>query len=104
MGSAYFNLNRPALAIAALTKAYSLRDRVSERERLYVETHYFSLVTGQREKAIEVYERWRLTYPRDIDPYFGSAAGYAALGQHELSFERESEALHLEPANGFIYA
>jgi hypothetical protein len=104
MGSAYFNLNRPTLAIAALSKAYSLRDRVSERERLYVESHYFDLVTGQRGKSIEVYERWRLTYPRDIEPCFGSAAAYASLGQHELSFERESEAFQLDPANGFTYA
>lgn len=37
-------------------KAYDLRDRVSEREKFYIESHYQSLVTGDLEKARQTYE------------------------------------------------
>ena len=44
---------------------YGLRNRVSERERLYIEARYTDIVTGDLQKQIETYSRWKRTYPRD---------------------------------------
>ena len=40
IGVAYYNLNEPTLARDYVHKAYELRDKVSEKERLYIEAHY----------------------------------------------------------------
>jgi tetratricopeptide (TPR) repeat protein len=49
----YFNLNQADLAAENATKAYELRDRVSERERYRIVTTYYITVTGELEKAIK---------------------------------------------------
>ena len=53
------------LAQDAATKAYALRDRVSEREKLYIDTHYYEFGRNNLEKTIEAYKLWRAEYPGD---------------------------------------
>ncbi len=64
LGTSYFNLNQGDLAAENATKAYELRDRVSEIERYRIATSYYHTVTGELEKAIEEYELWSKSYPR----------------------------------------
>ena len=47
----------------SLTRAYELRDRASAREKILFESHYYHLVTGELEKANQVYEVFARTYP-----------------------------------------
>ena len=49
-------------------KAYELRERVSEREKFYIASHYENFVTGNLEAARKTYELWAQTYPRDDIP------------------------------------
>ena len=72
-----------------------MRQRVSEREKLYIESHYYDMVTGEADKAIEVYELWKKTYPRDVSPYSNLAAIYSDLGQHEQAVQENLEALRI---------
>ena len=53
------------MAQDAATKAYGLRDRVSEREKLYIDTHYYEFGRENLEKTIETYKLWRAEYPGD---------------------------------------
>lgn len=46
MATFYDNLGEDRLATGNATKAYELRETVSEPERLYIEAHYYDLVTG----------------------------------------------------------
>jgi serine/threonine protein kinase/tetratricopeptide (TPR) repeat protein len=46
------------------TKAWLLRNRVSDRERFYIDFVYDRQVTGNLEKAYKTLELWRQTYPR----------------------------------------
>ena len=69
LGSAYANLNQASLAIENYKKAYELRDRVSERERFYIEAVYHQTVTGDMEKAVQTYAQWMQTYPDDDIPH-----------------------------------
>jgi eukaryotic-like serine/threonine-protein kinase len=97
MGAAYATLNEPTRASAAIEKAYELRDRVSERERFYIDAHHFDLVTGQDDKAIQTYELWSQTYPEDVAPYVNSGVAYNQLGQHQKEVDEQLRALTLDP-------
>ncbi len=83
-------------------KAYELRERVSEREKFYIESHYHDNVTGDLEKARAVYEFWTQVYPRDSWPHGNLAGIYSRLGQHDRALEQLRERHRLE-ANGLSY-
>jgi Flp pilus assembly protein TadD len=103
IGTVYSNLGAAAQAAEFTRKAYDLRQKVSERERLYIESHFFMSVTGEVEKAVQVYELWQQTYPRDAAPYVNLAGIYGALGQHDKSLAEAREALRLDPSRAVAY-
>ena len=75
------------LAADASRKAYELRDRVSERERLYIAAGYYDNVTGEVEKYLETLELWKRTYPNQASPPNNLALKYVELGQFERAAE-----------------
>jgi DNA-binding winged helix-turn-helix (wHTH) protein/tetratricopeptide (TPR) repeat protein len=99
---AYARLGRvddPTLTAENTRKAYELRNKLSERERLYIEAHYYDSVRGDLDKAAEVYEVWQRTYPRDVEPYQNLANIYSEFGNFEKALEVAREALRLEADN-----
>jgi eukaryotic-like serine/threonine-protein kinase len=56
------------LSAESTTKAWQLRDRVSDRERFFIEFTYYRQVTGNLEKAYQTLELWLQTYPRGEEP------------------------------------
>ena len=104
MGTVYSNLGEAAMAAESGKKAYDLRERVTERERLYIDSHYYDFVLGDSEKAAQVYEQWKQTYPRDQIPYINLSSIESNLGQYEKAVEGNQEALRLEPDNVINYA
>jgi DNA-binding winged helix-turn-helix (wHTH) protein len=68
LATLYMNLHEPSLSTESMKRAYDLRGRVSEFERFYIESHYYHFVTGELEKANQVYEVWAQTYPRRSVP------------------------------------
>ncbi len=97
LASVYVNTGEYGLAGEAAQQAYDLRDRVSERERLYISMSYYSNVTGEVEKYIETLELWKRTYPRDVVPRNNLALQYNNIGQYEKGVEEASEAIRLNP-------
>ena len=81
LGTAYWGLGEPSLAAENTKKAYELRDRVSEKEKFYISSHYEENVTGNLEKAVPLYELWAQTYPRDVVPAGPLSWDDAALGR-----------------------
>lgn len=104
LGNEYSNLNQASRAIAPIQKAYELRSRVSERERFYIESHYYSYVTGELEKATQVCELWQHTYPRDVVPHVSLGNFYSMMGQPEKGLEECREGLRLRPNSVVGYA
>jgi tRNA A-37 threonylcarbamoyl transferase component Bud32/tetratricopeptide (TPR) repeat protein len=76
-------------------KAYELRERVSEREKFYIESHYYANVTGDLEKARHVSELWAQVYPRDALARRFLGAINADLGQYDKGLADAREALRL---------
>ncbi len=103
LGIGYWNQGETGLASENTKQAYALRDRVSERERFYIDGHYFDVVTGELEKTVQVYELWQQTYPRDVVPYTNLTVAYKDLGQPEkaLSVAREQLRLESNSSNGY---
>src|SRR6266571_4013585 len=92
----YENLGQPSLGLEYATKAYALRDRVSEREKLRLTADYFR-ATGEVEKEAQTYELWIANYPRDSVPHNNLGANYAFMGQYEKGLAEAQETLRLEP-------
>jgi eukaryotic-like serine/threonine-protein kinase len=98
LGTAYNNISEPSLAAQYGQKAYELRDRASEREKLYIDTHYYNFATGDLEKARQAYEMWARSYPRDEIPLTNLGSIDAILGNFERGLTRAQEAFRLNPS------
>jgi len=97
---AQFNLGEYDASAKNFAKAYELRDRVSERERFYIEAGYHSFVTGDLLKADQIYTDWIAAYPEDFTPYANLALNQMLLGQNEKVIESTRQALRLRPDSG----
>ncbi len=104
LGTSYFNLGETSLAVQNTRKAYELRERVSEREKFYIEAHYHADVTGDLEKARKTYELWAQNYPRDVVPHANLASIFGNLGQDDEALAEGREALRLDPEDSESYA
>ena len=103
LGIRYGNLSQTSLAIVNLKKAYELRERVSEREKLAIEAIYYLEVTGELQKSNDAYEVWAQTYPRDAHPHVDLGSNYLILGRYETSVSESLSALKLDGGNTNTY-
>jgi serine/threonine protein kinase/tetratricopeptide (TPR) repeat protein len=103
LGVVYGNMGELDLAREYIKRAYALRDRVSELEKLYIEHHYYQTVTGEIQKAIETLELYRRTYPRDFTGANNLAVAYFSIGEPEKALEAAQEAVRVEPNHPLPY-
>ena len=96
LGAVYNNLGQTQLSEQNRQKAFELRDRASEREKLYIMSHYYS-DSGQLDKGMTALELYRQTYPRDPIPFNNLAAIYNQLGQFDNALESAKRAVELDP-------
>jgi DNA-binding winged helix-turn-helix (wHTH) protein/tetratricopeptide (TPR) repeat protein/predicted Ser/Thr protein kinase len=101
LAAASINIGEIEQAGEYAKKAFELRDRVSERERFYIAARYYNAVTGETNKAIEIYETWQHTYPRDYAPWTNLAYLYLNLGQCDKALEEARGAIKLDPDRPF---
>ena len=99
LGIRYSNIGQPTPAIENLTKAYELRDRVSEREKLLILSMYHFVVTGDVGKSNETFEVWARTYPRDAGPHINLGSNDLVLGKYEESVAESLKSLPLNEGN-----
>jgi serine/threonine protein kinase/tetratricopeptide (TPR) repeat protein len=96
LGTVYSNLGQTPLSEQNRQKAFELRDRTSEREKLYIIAHYYA-DSGQLDKGITAYELYRQTYPRDPTPYNNLAIIYSVLGQFDNALEDAKRSVEIDP-------
>ncbi len=97
LGMAYNNLGETNAAVQDFSKAYELRDRVSDRERFYIEASYYSFATGELLKADEVYRQWIAAYPDDFIPYANLPINQVSLAEYQQALEAGRQASRLGP-------
>jgi serine/threonine protein kinase/Flp pilus assembly protein TadD len=79
------------------TKAFELRERASQREKLWIMTQYYAKVTGELENAIGAAELLKQIYPRFPFSRFRLGYLYDLLGQYEKAVSELQEAVRLDP-------
>jgi eukaryotic-like serine/threonine-protein kinase len=94
----------PGLAAEQLQKAFDLRDRVSEWEKLSINADYYGLVTGELEKSLQNLQAWAEHYPQNPSPHVNSGYIYAYLGKYEDEAREELEGIRLSATIGAAYA
>jgi tetratricopeptide (TPR) repeat protein len=104
LGSDYMSLGETSLGAENVRKAYELRSRVSEPENLYIESTYYHYVTGDLEKARQVYELSAQTYPRYAGTPLRLCVLYSELGRYDDALAQILQAIRLDPSRAINYS
>jgi tetratricopeptide (TPR) repeat protein len=99
LGTLYDIVAEASRATENLQKAYDLRERVSEREKLRIAAIYDAVVTQDLEAARTSYELSARIYPRDGAPLNNLGVIYSILGYYDKALTAQQAALKLDPAN-----
>ncbi|MGD0570446.1 MAG: protein kinase [Candidatus Sulfotelmatobacter sp.] len=104
LATIYYNLGNSELARQNAAKAHELRDRVTETEREAIDARYYAYVTGELEKAAQVYALAVQNYPGSAGAYNHLANEEGELGRYEPSVENYRKAMLLDPARASTYS
>jgi len=104
MGTVYANAGELEPAKQYTRKAYELKDRVSEREKLYITEHYYETVTGELDKEIETLELYDHTYPTDSVPGNNLGIAYSQTGEFEKAAEVARHSMVADPNSSNAYS
>jgi eukaryotic-like serine/threonine-protein kinase len=99
------NMGQFETGLPYMKKAFELKDRASEREKLAITSDYYQWL-GQPDKAIENFELYKQEYPRDDRPAVNLAVTYMFLGQFDKALPNALLASQLRPDefNGYSVA
>ncbi|HTR23747.1 MAG TPA: serine/threonine-protein kinase [Terriglobales bacterium] len=97
MSAIYNNLGEDDHQLEEAKKAFDLRDRISERERFYIDDHYYTAI-GDVEKNKEVLELATRAYPNDSAAFGNLALEYNLFfGDFDKAIPLASECARIEP-------
>ncbi|HXM10842.1 MAG TPA: winged helix-turn-helix domain-containing protein [Terriglobales bacterium] len=97
LGVMYVNIAETQQGAEAISKAYTLRDRVSEREKLYISTRYDQMVTGDLLAARKDFELFEQIYPRDPVALANLGVICLHLGDFDKLFSFTQASIKLSP-------
>jgi tetratricopeptide (TPR) repeat protein len=107
LGLKYSGIGESVLSAESTTKGWLLRDRVSDREKFFIDFTYDRQVTGNLEKAYQTLELWSQTYPRGENPDAQDLlAGLSThgTGRFERAIEAAQEGIAADPDFAIKYA
>ncbi len=96
LGTAFNNAGDAGLEAEYKHKAFSLIDRVSDREQHGISAGYYES-TGELDKAIDAYRAGIGSYPRIWGFHNNSSDNYIVLGQFEEGLKEGQAAAQLQP-------
>jgi eukaryotic-like serine/threonine-protein kinase len=99
----YRNTDQWKLAAEMTSKAFELRDAVSESEKLRITYYYHNFVNGELDKAIDALELWRNTYPNFVVSYVSLSDTMERLGQSEKAIAFARQGIKIDPHYATIY-
>ena len=100
LGLDYSTVGESGLSAESTTRAWQLRDRVSDREKFFIDFTYDRQVTGNLEKAYQTLELWLQTYPRGEEPNPQSLLGGLSThgtGRFDRAIETSQKEIVAEP-------
>jgi eukaryotic-like serine/threonine-protein kinase len=102
LGTTYSNMGQTDLYGQYVKKAFDLRDRASERERLYIAGHYYDAI-GDIEQSLQTWQLYHQTYPNDEVPDSNLAVLYLRLGDFEKGVQFSLEGIRVAPDSNYGY-
>ncbi len=103
MGTMHFNLNQSQSAAEYSRKAYALRDRAGEYEKLRIAAYYYNHGSYETDKLFEVLAIMKQTFPRDWRTTNLLAGAYTRTGQSDKAIAEARESLRLNPSFAIPY-
>jgi tetratricopeptide (TPR) repeat protein len=97
LGDDYLSIQQPGRASEFYTKAFRLRERASERERLRITADFYQSVTGELDKAVQTYQQEIESYPREETAYSDVSLVLGQLGEYEKAAEAVRQSLRMDP-------
>jgi len=104
LGRGYSNSGEMSLSREYYQKAFDLRERTTDREKLYITTGYYGNVTGEIDRTIQAFELWSSLYPNDVVPANNLATEYNLLGQPDKAVVSARRAVDLDPSLDLPYS
>ena len=103
LGVRYSNLGENGLSNDAFSKAFELRDRVSDRERFRIEGIYYMYVLGDLQKARQTFDQYAQAYPRETRPRISGGIIDDIYGRFDEAVRETAEAQQVAPDNAVTY-
>ena len=97
LGADYSNLGQLERANEYYSKAFQLRDRASEREKLAITADFYLNVAGELNKAAQTYQEEIESYPRSSVAYGDLGVVFALQGQYQKATEATKQLIRLAP-------
>ena len=97
VGTDYASLGELGRGREYFTKAFELREHASEREKLLIAASYHLNVTGDLDKAAQIYREMIAAYSRDGSAFGNLGLVYAAQGNYQAAIEAIRQRLQLTP-------
>src|SRR5712692_4523183 len=97
LGVIYGSLGETGAASEYAKRAFELRDRASEPEKLEISAFYYFSITGDLEQANQIYQLSFQSYPQDSAAHLNLGVNYIVMGQFEKAAAETREALRLSP-------
>ena len=104
LGEIYNILGESTKGAVYNTKAYQLRDRVTEPEKYKILSQYYFGVTGEMEKARQLCELWVQSYPRETEAHLNLGFINGVFGNFEKANAETLEAIQLDSDNSIGYS
>ena len=102
MGATYLFLGNTELSEASYTRAYQLRDRLTEKDRLATEITYYSNVIGDWEKEYSSVLHLLEIFPRDVFAHANLREAFVHLGQPDRAADEAAEVARLRPSSYYF--
>jgi tetratricopeptide (TPR) repeat protein len=103
LGVAYSNELEFKTGEDNVRKAFALKDRATQAERFYIESHFYDGVSGDLDRTIASYEQWTSTYPRDTPPLDNLCLAYFSRGEYEKAEKAARKVLEIDPTDSYAY-
>jgi len=99
VGAVNLFLGNLEASMAGYTRAYQLRDRLTEKDRLAAEMTYYSNVIGDWEKEYSSALRFSEIFPRDPAAHTNLRTAFIHLGQPGRAADEAAEIARLQPSS-----
>ncbi len=104
LGRVYSDIGETALSVLSITRAYELRDQVSEAENFFITYNYVREVKRNLELCRRTCEAWMRAFPADRNPHaFLSGFTSQGSGQYEQAVSEGTKTIAMEPNHAIAF-